>query len=454
MQRNTKLQPRTGWQRLNLALWYAHREQRLDEEVRKKGFRIGIYLDLVTWNTIRLVTSVMTGLVGSIIIAGLFAWGAGWYNGWLHLALAVGLVYWTFQPAKEKRLIPPGQMAQVTLFGVPLRVYFLAGEFTWTLAPIVSVNRKILKGTTGKQKEIPGISPEGFAYSGDFPLQVWNQYSPGVNTGRTGDIVGNAYGGEQVSITLQHILRHLDLATFNRSPDPIAKVADRARQAARAAMGFLTPLDLVKMKDVLANLLVGKRVLVCRVTKTTRHYVEGSVVRDVSGQPMFEICDTTDEAKRAVPSFINRLNQEGREDMLEVAARQKATQHLQVVILELKSSLVDIIHDYGLWLESSSVGRVTIPKEIEEAAAAAASQPLEAQTQTANARAAKAARKELMPTEEEVKQPHFLDLAVMAAALDPSNKSIRPIAVIGGGQSGLNKAAAVLGEALNKRGDE
>ena len=195
--------PPTGLKFFSPAAWLVYREATKYRPLVDRGHRVGVYIDIATWNIFRvgygLATSLLLSTLAWMIVLAVLGLG----NFWLWSATVLALLAWITRRNWDQK-VQHGTFYQMMAWGVPLRIYFLAGEYDW--------HPPGLRVEMLKKKEMPGISPEGAGYSENWPLNLWNGYTPGSKAGRETLVVGNALEGTRVECSVQMVLKHLDLA--------------------------------------------------------------------------------------------------------------------------------------------------------------------------------------------------------------------------------------------------
>lgn len=406
------------------------------------GKEVGLYFDFATWNVIvRPITSVSAAIV-LLMMLYVADWllGANLLDFWLSAALVFTFSYLFGQDDQaDPEEVPQGRVAVVTWFGMVPRIYRSTGSYSWT-------GKWLGLGRSNLEKK-PFTDPEGYVYVSDLQIEIWNKYEADAGR-RTGVITATSTNGSDIKATLLLVVKVLDPKSLLAKNDALMDIAERARSCIRTAIGMFTGQDAVLAKDLLAGMMSGEKVLGCFTTKVFDTLLNHSLVRNQAGHPMFARVKSSKTMLSDKAAFTAKLQTEGNAKQLEGARTN--TNELNISELDIEESLVDVLHACGAYLVRATIGSISLPPAVAEAANQAAAQPYQLKTQIASAEAAKAARQKLRPTKAELADPNFADAQVLAAAMDPDSK-IQYVHVSGSRGNDATSAAAILAAALREK---
>jgi hypothetical protein len=270
---------------------------------------------------------------------------------------------------------------------------------------------------------------------GLIPFTVWNSAQAEEGTADRSTIVAPASNNASVKTAITLVLRSFAPRRSTDSTDPGKDVGDRARQEWRELTANFVDTDLTKLHSVIDKIYLGTPLVTCFLKDSTAGLKPGSMIRDQAGQPMFELAENGD-IEAAKTKLEKRIHEEARTKLREVVLKDGILRLSEVLV---KHPITEALDDNGFGIERISFADIEFSDPVKKASDDASAQEAERLTQIANAKAAKAARKELQPEKGEIRDELAMTLG---AALDPGNKgNVKVYATTGG--NALTSAALV-----------
>lgn len=357
-------------------------------------------------------------------------------NLWLLLAGAVGALIGLPDQGEEPEKVPEAHAALLTVLGARWRIYRTEGEYSWT-------GKRVFLGRSNKVS-LPGTDATGFVYLGEIPIRIWNA----ADERDKANIVCVARDSSAITTTLTIVLQLLDPYKWVDTQDALGDVAERARSALRTSISFFVGTDVAGVKSVLGQLMAEKTIVTAFLQKTVGTNIVHSLLEDRTGAHQYIIVkqdkdgnpleETVEQAKQRFLTGITSKRAEFNDDMWEAAVNKNG--NIIAADRSVSEALTEVANAVGADLLRASIGNIILSQKVTDEANQAASEVFQRESQVASAKAIKAAREELRPTEDERADPYFQDAAMVAAAQDNPNISV--VHVTGSGDR-LTRAAVV-----------
>lgn len=425
----------------------------------KKETQIIFRLGWFKWNFLfRPIVSVLPAIV---ITA--FLWGVVQLVGWWLSANSINLplLFWLIALALVTTAIAapdggeevPGTnfLALVTWKGMTcLR---LPGGFTITLYRMTAKY-----GWTGKHlgfdrshklsKNLEFTDDQGFI-KGEVPFDVWNE--PDSKEKDT-DIMAPAKNRAMVKgkLTLNLLAENPRLALD--SDDPALAIGQRARQEFRETIGHFPDTDAASLHQDLGEVLTGEKLVTSFLPKSVKGQKSGAMIRDNGEKAMFRLIPTGSSPEEEA-AIINEF----RKDLLARADRTMLKEVMEETggvtapkldFVKVLKPVQEIIKKFGYILDEAIIGELLYSEPVQTSANKASSEQDQRTTQLESARTNKAARKEMLPDEEELKNPAWETAMLMQAAADNDGGNFQVVVVPGADP--LTKAAVAAATQVGK----
>lgn len=362
-----------------------------------------------------------------------------WQIAWILLWL-----YGFFFEPKPPEKVPEARMwAVVTFRGLPLRIVRLTGDYGWQ-GTAIGLGRTtkavgLKKSEDGKViREGEFVDANGFVRAGIIQFEVWDKAdSKAANT----IINAPAKNRADIKTSLTLIMRVKNPLPLLAAEDPEQDIGDRARQEFRELTGWFVDTDLSALQEGAGEVLMGATLITCFLPNSLPGYKKGGMIRDTGDQVMFEIIPKGEEhrTQEIIKTFKERIEENAQPDMkVEVTKNGE----IRVRQVRVKKPISDLLHELGIVLERVTIGDVIFAPDVSAAANQASAQTDQHATQLASARTNKAARQELLPTEDELKSPGWKDAMYLAAAQDPDMQKNTRLVITPGGNPYVQAAVA------------
>lgn len=337
-----------------------------------------------------------------------------------------GLLLWNGMPAP---------------FGIT--IYLWTGKYPWIGEKLgFSLSDFGTRVEDGEANVLESFTDGSYFNMGLIPFNVWNDSKAEEGSSDRSRITAPASNNATVETAITLIFEIVNPKLLTDSTDPGLDVGDRARQEWREFTINFIDTDLPKLHDVIDRVYLGAPLITCFLSESVSGLKPGSMIRSQAGRALFEVAEdgnvqAAEERLReqiealAPPKLITDVSKDG---------------DLQFTKVQVQHPINEVLVDNGLKLKRISFADIELSQSVTDASNEASAQEAERLTQIANAKAAKAARKELQPDEGEVRDELAMTLG---AALDPSNKgNVRVIMAPGG--NALTGAAIVGASEVSK----
>ena len=259
--------------------------------------QVGWYVNFFTWSILaRSIFSVLGGILAALLIklttAILVLWSpltsnlVSWY---VTLLLAVALsVYFAQADQREGKSdsleVPATKFAAlVLLFGIALRVYWRTSNYTW-IGSRLGFSRST-------QVAAPFTDENGFLKMGEIQFRVWNESDAAENSTERRKITAPAKNEAEIKAALTLIVRLIDPKLTVDSDDAGLDLGDSARQEWRELVTRFVDTDVPKLHSAMVPLLKRRTLVTSVIGKSIAGHKAGSIVRDKSGEIMFELVE-------------------------------------------------------------------------------------------------------------------------------------------------------------------
>ncbi len=370
------------------------------------------------------------------------------FTGWVQ-SLIAGLLITTFlQPEFDESnnikifTVPgPSLGAQVTWIGTVTPFVLETGSYP-TLGRWLGFGWLQIEPAVrdGKETSRTVANKDGFIILGDITFQVWNSAGAETKAEQT-TITLPAKNTAPVSGSLSFVLKGLRRIRWVRASDTGLELGNRARQELQEILEWFVDTDVKSMVGHMLELFKGSVLVTAMMPKDVGRWKAGSMIRNEQGKPLFRIVsDPTEETvNAAIAAFIKEdLATSADPEMLAAITKSKKrdeSTEIQVTSFRAENSILDVITERGFELIRVMFDSVRMSEEVENAAKQASSEADERISQLASARANAEARKILLPSEEEMKNPEAWQFATaLQAANDSKNGGVRIVMIPGAGQ--------------------
>lgn len=420
----------------------------------------------ITWNLVfRPLAGIVLGSIYAGLLFALVAVIAIWaeremsipFSVWFGLAVVIGALGILPEGGELEKVPETRYLAMVTFLGMPLGwLGRTTGKYPWT-------GKRLGLGRT--MRTTPEFTDQhGFIKAGEIPFQVWN------NAVRTGDgesakgnpiIKAPAKNRAQIASTLTLILQSTNPRRTLDSDDPELDIGDRARQEFREMVGHFVDTDLQHLQQDTGRVLTGHKLVTCFLPKSIHGQKSGGMILDNGGKVMFKVIEQglSEKAEEAaINEFLKGVRDNADDDMLELITKKGQDGKIikdadgNVIIkhdeVQVKAPIEEVIIRLGLRLERVTFGDIILSDPVTSAANQASSEMDERIVRIESARTNKQARIELLPDEEERKNPLSELAMVLEAAADDKTGSVQVVMVPGG--NSLAQAAVAGASQLNK----
>jgi len=383
----------------------------------------------ITWNLFfrpiaTVVVCAFYTLLGFVIIAG-FNWmlasdnkielSAQFWLGVYLLLLIAGNI-----GVGESETVPETKFyALVTWLGMTTPIIRLTGRYGW-------LGTKLGFGRTGRVTP-EFTTPEGFIRAGEIPFKVWNN-----GHDKSPVIIAPAKNRADIKGTLTLILQSVNPKLTLDSTNPELDIGERARQEFREMVTRFVDTDIPSLAQSTGEVLTGKKLVTCFLPRAIIGKKAGAMIRDDGGNALFAIIG--DDEETDISNFSQKVMSEADEDMLKAVITTSDTGEvtLKLRYIQLEKPITEVLTATGFELKRVTFADITLSGEVTKAANQASSEPDQRIAQIASAETNKAARKAMLPDEEELKNPAWETAMIIAAAQDNQSGSIRVVLVPGG----------------------
>ncbi|MCA9367284.1 hypothetical protein KC887_03430 [Candidatus Kaiserbacteria bacterium] len=419
--------------------------------IKKRGMA-GFYFNYITWHLIaRWVISVLAGVLVAaalkLLFIGLVAFTPltfdpmmWWVLAPIMIIVTVMMSQLTVAPEGEavKLTVPETKKAALLLWRgmaspLGITIYLETGEYPW-----IGENLGFSVSDAGR----PDFTEGKFFNMGNIPFTVWNDAHAEEKTKWRSRIVAPARNNASVETAITYTFRIVNPRRLTDSSDPALDIGERSRQEWRELTSNFVDTDLPKLHSTIPDVFLGKPLLTAFIKNSIEGLKPGSMVQDRSGHVLFELVKDGDEAAAKV-KLEQRMRTGCTEKMLDEVTKND---QINIVKVQVTNPVTEVLADNGLELVRVSFADIQFSDQVIKASNEASAQEAERVTQLANARAAKAARKELAPEPGEARDELAMTLG---AALDPGNKGhVKVIMTPGGNKvtSGIVAGAAATGD--------
>jgi hypothetical protein len=238
------------------------------------------------------------------------------------------------------------------------------------------------------------------------------------------------------------IVRLVDPRLVVDSDDAGLDLGDRARQEWRELVTRFNDTDIPKLHAVMGNLFKGQTLITSFIGKSIAGHKTGSIIRNKSGEVMFELVKKNGHSTAAAKKFIKRMLKEADEKMLEAITITEniddgkggkvETVSWLTQAVTVQNPIHQVLDAIGGELVRISIADIDFAQKVKDAAEQASAEQNERIAQLESAETIRAVRKKLMPDADEVGNPSFELATILSAAQDDKNGNIKVIMVPGG----------------------
>jgi hypothetical protein len=420
------------------------------EEVVRPGW----YFDAISWNLkFRPIVSVAGAIIATVGIQLLLTIGL-----WLLsveenpvggsfeviLMIAFFTVLFSTEDSGVGTLVVPPTMfvSELSWFGTPLPIYLRSSEYSW-------LGRKLGFGFISKVSE-PFTDDKGFVKTGQVVFRVWNNADAAKGTKERTFVTAPSKNDAVISTILTLAVEVINPRLCLNSDKPDQLFGDKARQSFRDMVTMFVDTDIPKLHSVLVNLYQGEALVTCFIGQPFPGYKVGSMVRSRTGEPMFELVKPGETAEEAYSRLECRMTKRCDDNVLIAVANKSGELEgkYQYEVVKVTKPITTFLPSIGCLLTEVTFAGIEFSEKVRAAAEQASAEQNEGISQIASAKTQKAARKELLPTEEEVKNPGFELSMMLAAAQDDKSDGVQVLHISGGNQ--LINAAVAGASQLNR----
>ncbi len=398
--------------------------------------RVGLYLNAADWYFFRfgvsLLLAVLTVMMVQIIIYGfplligvnlnhLSAW---WF--WILVTLNFTYVYARGEDSTGFSVPGKNFLAVLTWLGMPLPVYLETGAYTWSgkrlgFGRLTAVKADFTTPLEGKENSTANVAGDGFLIGGPNTFKVWNS-ADSKEKDRT-IIKAPTKNRADIRASLTLILEVVDPLKLLDSDDPALDIGDRARQEIRELFNLFVDTDVPNLQSVTAEVLMGTRLVTVFLPqpKGNQAHKLGAMIRTVGGDAIFTVLRSqpdTEEFKNEVAAFTKRIMDEADADQLKLVSKQNSQGQVEIKLdwVVVSKPLSEVLSALGLRLQRATFGDIILSDEVTKAANAASAEADQRIAELADARTKAAARKVMLPGEEELQNPAWETAMILAEA--------------------------------------
>lgn len=403
-----------------------------------------------TWNVIfRPVVSSLAGILVSFgiwLIVAILSWFTGTANliplsAWIGIAAALSL-YFGMLERKDPDVVPGTKfVAMVTWLEMPLGIYRSTGRYEWQGSSLG------LGRTTRTTREFTDAN--GYIKAGQIPFRVWNRGTSRAPNGEESSlkpivIEAPAKNRALVRATITLILQIINPRRMLDSDDPELDIGDRTRQEWREFTSRFVDTDVPLLQEAVSHVLRGVKIITCFLSTPIGSHKDGSMVRDSGDIAMFCLVEDPSREDEYIARFTQRIIREIHPNMREHVITQQTdgSEVVNLSYVQVQNPIKEVTGELGFKLVRVTVGDIMFSERVQEAANEASSEADQRAAQEASARAIKAARTILLPTNTELQNPGWQTATILAAAQDDKRGNIKVVLSVTGGNP-FAEAAAV-----------
>ncbi len=412
----------------------------------KELTRVGWYLNTISAQVARVLVSIAGGFVLTYFLAFIFGiFNIQYLNGlWWIIGSAMAItVAWN----EPKITVPANHVGIITFLGTRYHVFIQEGDYWW-LGQRFFFGISIQPLPKAENVQAGPGEAQGFVFIGKRILQIWNSADSKV---KDTVILLQTQGGSTVTSSLDVNTTTIDPIKRARVTDANLRIANTTRTGLRKAAGLIRDTDFNVAKEIVTDLIVGDRVLVVFTLKKKDSYLEGTMVKDNSGSPIYHRLvlegkpeTFPDQIAPQVVEFARLVEQTGNPEQVSVSKRDG---NLAVAILDVREKLSPILEEVGEALDNLILSDAQLSGTVREAGEKASSEGYQRTAQVISAQ-----------TQQEVaailsfdsKGEPISDFARALAATADGNKGVSIVMVPG--SDPLTRAAIAGGQQIGGKG--
>lgn len=396
--------------------------------------RVGLFLDPIRVAYLRWVLSIIAAIISSAYLTYVIWVYSGYVLNEFFVLGACLATFWLFFSGESEQLrVQEGRIAILTFFGILVRVYLVAGIYPW-LGRFMGFSRAIVT-----DKKLLVSDENGFLRANRVQIPIWNNANERDNI----IIESHAKTGGLIKSTLTVSARVYDYIPWLINDDPLLEVSDGTRNAFRDAIAFFVPLDLTGVSNALGAIMSGQTFITAFLREKYKSYREESVIRDIGGEPLFELV-TQHDAEAKVREREQELEARIRRSVEPAMLNLVLDAHGNIIVERrtVRESVERVFLDNGAAIEATAVGNISLSQSLTKAMNDADAQPYEENTMVSSAFAGRLAYDQLTGGLD-LSDPLTTQILGMLLASDPGNTgNVRHLSLSGGNE--LQQAAATL----------
>lgn len=432
---------------------------------------VGIRFNFITWEITRAVLSILAGAAVAFglhlffevldVLLPFSVWNPIIWP--FAVAIMAVMAYYAWQPDKDENgetitplIVPEAKMAAYMMpFGLSVGILFMTSEYDWYKK--LRLRRSV--------KRVESFTDEdGFIEMGEVQFPVWDNREATPGSPERKRITAPAKNNSEVTGQLMLIMEAINPRLMLNSADAAMDIGERARQEFRKLTESVVDTDLPKLQSSLADLMRGRKMVTFFIRKNAPGHKEGAMIRNESGEVMFEWVDENESPDEAAERLTLGAFRTADRKMLSRVAVQydegggqngKTVVSMQYGLISVERPIDTLVEHIGYRLKRVTFADIEFAEKVKAAAEAASAELDERAGHLASTATINEVTKALTADDELAKKPGYQQAQLIAAAQDDKTGSIKILYMPNDGNESANRKAltgAFVG--ANEVGDE